>query len=105
MASTMDKPKPKPPSVGNRALPCQSRHWLRKGKVHWTRRYSAAEIADNRECDQRQLEGHLGEAELGSLARTILGRPSATAKPALRGRLKNRRVAWACSGVSAPGCI
>jgi Family of unknown function (DUF6527) len=70
MACTMDKPKPRPPSVGNWALPCQSHYWLRKGKVHWTRRYSAPEIADNRERDRRQLEDHLGEAALGPLART-----------------------------------
>lgn len=57
------------PSAGNWALPCQSHYWLRKGKVHWSHRYSAAEIADNRERDRRHLARHAGEAALGRLAR------------------------------------
>jgi len=43
------------PSIGNWALPCRSHYWICKGKVHWSRRYSPAEIADNRERDRRQL--------------------------------------------------
>ena len=57
------------PSVGNWALPCQSHYWIRKGKVHWSRHYSPAEIAHNRERDQRQLARHASGPALSPLAR------------------------------------
>ncbi|MEU7890731.1 DUF6527 family protein [Microbispora bryophytorum] len=57
------------PSIGNWALPCQSHYWICKGKVHWSRRYSLAEIADNRERDRQRLEQHLSDETSGLLAR------------------------------------
>lgn len=43
------------PSIGNWALPCRSHYWIRAGKVTWSRRYTPAEIADNRKRDLREL--------------------------------------------------
>ncbi len=44
------------PSIGNWALPCRSHYWIRKGKVRRSRRYSPAEITENRERDRRRLD-------------------------------------------------
>lgn len=57
------------PSIGNWALPCQSHYWIRKGKVRWGRRYSAAEIAETRERDRRRLDRHDAGTASGPLAR------------------------------------
>lgn len=65
------------PSIGNWALPCQSHYWICNGKVSWSRRYSAAEIADNRERDRRQLAQ---EADLSA--------------PTLLARLRHRLIPW-----------
>lgn len=46
------------PSIGNWSLPCQSHYWIRDGRVHWSRRYSAAEIDQNRDRDLRLLVVH-----------------------------------------------
>jgi hypothetical protein len=43
------------PSVGNWALRCQSHYWIRRGKIHWSRRYSAEEIDENRYRDRLRL--------------------------------------------------
>ncbi|WP_346656932.1 DUF6527 family protein [Streptomyces sp. F001] len=43
------------PSIGNWALPCRSHYWIHDGRVRWSRRYSAAEIAQNRDRDRRLL--------------------------------------------------
>nr|WSX51977.1 DUF6527 family protein [Streptomyces sp. NBC_00974] len=43
------------PSIGNWSLPCQSHYWIRDGRVHWSRRYSAAEIHQNRDRDSHLL--------------------------------------------------
>ncbi|MFE1037029.1 DUF6527 family protein [Streptomyces sp. NPDC058807] len=43
------------PSVGNWALRCQSHYWIRHGRIHWSRRYSAEEIDENRYRDRQQL--------------------------------------------------
>ncbi|MFP8962591.1 DUF6527 family protein [Streptomyces nanhaiensis] len=57
------------PSIGNWALPCQSHYWIHKGKIQWSRRYTTAEIAKNRERDRHQLAEAGSEAPLGLLAR------------------------------------
>lgn len=57
------------PSVGNWALPCQSHYWICKGKVRWSRPYSPAEIADNRERDRREFDQHTGDTAPGPLTR------------------------------------
>lgn len=44
------------PSVGNWSLQCQSHYRIRKGRVRWSRRYSLAEIEENRERDRHRLE-------------------------------------------------
>lgn len=44
------------PSIGNWSLPCQSHYWIRDGRVRWSRRYSAAEIDQNRARDRRLLD-------------------------------------------------
>ncbi|MFF8882790.1 DUF6527 family protein [Streptomyces flaveolus] len=44
------------PSVGNWALRCQAHCWLRQGKIPWSRRYSATEIAEICHRDHRQLD-------------------------------------------------
>ena len=43
------------PSIGNWALPCRSHYWIHHGRVQWSRSYSAAEIAQNRERDRHLL--------------------------------------------------
>ncbi|NEB75901.1 hypothetical protein G3I40_11805 [Streptomyces sp. SID14478] len=43
------------PSVGNWSLPCQSHYWIHDGRVRWSRRYSTAEITQNRDRDHRLL--------------------------------------------------
>jgi hypothetical protein len=43
------------PSIGNWSLSCRSHYWIRDGRVHWSRRYSAAEIDQNRDRDRRLL--------------------------------------------------
>lgn len=61
------------PSIGNWSLPCQSHYWIRGGTVYWGRRYTAREIADNREHDrtdlQRHIQSHRGQPATGPLAR------------------------------------
>ncbi|QIZ01270.1 DUF6527 family protein [Streptomyces sp. S1D4-11] len=57
------------PSIGNWALPCQAHYWIRSGEVHWSRRYSSAEIADNRERDRRHLIEAESEGKPGLLTR------------------------------------
>ncbi|WP_395297167.1 DUF6527 family protein [Kitasatospora hibisci] len=44
------------PSIGNWSLPCQSHYWIREGRIRWSRRYSAAEIDQNRARDRRLLD-------------------------------------------------
>lgn len=61
------------PSIGNWGLPCQSHYWIRKGKVRWSRRYSPAEIDENREHDRRRLDRHDLEAAPSPLARARRG--------------------------------
>lgn len=46
------------PSIGNWGLPCQSHYWIRQGEVVWSRRYTAEEIATNREDDRRRFVEH-----------------------------------------------
>ncbi|MFH9405198.1 DUF6527 family protein [Streptomyces sp. NPDC017638] len=43
------------PSIGNWSLSCRSHYWIRAGRVHWSHRYSAAEIDQNRDRDRRLL--------------------------------------------------
>lgn len=43
------------PSIGNWSLPCLSHYWIRGGRVRWSRRYSAAEIDQNRNRDRLLL--------------------------------------------------
>ncbi|MEO3862100.1 DUF6527 family protein [Acrocarpospora sp. B8E8] len=61
------------PSIGNWGLSCQSHYWIHKSKVHWSRRYSPGEIADNRERDQQRIERYSGGTNLGPLARARRG--------------------------------
>lgn len=46
------------PSVGNWSLECQSHYWIRKGKVVWAPRWSAAEIAAGRAKEQEPYLGN-----------------------------------------------
>ncbi|MEU2731595.1 DUF6527 family protein [Streptomyces griseoviridis] len=46
------------PSIGNWSLSCQSHYWIRDGRVRWARRYSPAEIDQNRNRDGRLLAVH-----------------------------------------------
>ncbi|WP_405996696.1 DUF6527 family protein [Streptomyces sp. NBC_00829] len=57
------------PSIGNWVLPCQSHYWIRNGRVRFSRRYSAVEIAQNRERDRRELVQGTQEARPRPLAR------------------------------------
>lgn len=61
------------PSVGNWSLRCKSRYWIRKGKVHWSRRYSLAEIEENREHDRRRLERRNATVESARRSRSATG--------------------------------
>jgi hypothetical protein len=49
------------PSVGNWALACQSHYWIRENQVLWARRFSAAEVSDNRVADLRALAEQVPE--------------------------------------------
>ncbi|MFC8006547.1 DUF6527 family protein [Streptomyces olivaceus] len=51
------------PSIGNWSLPCQSHYWIRSGNVRWSRRYSSAEIDDNRARDRSLLTQGTGTRE------------------------------------------
>jgi hypothetical protein len=42
------------PSIGNWSFPCHSHYWIRRGKVRWSRLWSAEEIADGRVHDHRR---------------------------------------------------
>jgi hypothetical protein len=44
------------PSIGNWTLPCQSHYVVDRGRVHWARQFSEAEIARNRSHDRYALE-------------------------------------------------
>lgn len=57
------------PSVGNWALSCQSHYWIRKGAVQWSRRYSSAEVAENRERDRIEVVRRDDEITEGWFAR------------------------------------
>ncbi|WP_069770972.1 DUF6527 family protein [Streptomyces sp. LUP30] len=57
------------PSIGNWALACQSHYWIRNGDIHWSRRYSAQEIAANCERDRGRLDEASADADRTSLAR------------------------------------
>ncbi|MEV6886172.1 DUF6527 family protein [Streptomyces sp. NPDC051135] len=57
------------PSIGSWALPCRSHYWIPSGRVRWSRRYSAAEIAQNRDRDRRLLARDSEEHRPGVLAR------------------------------------
>lgn len=46
------------PSIGNWSLPCRSHYWIRDGHVRWSRRYSTAEIDQNRNRDRRLLAAY-----------------------------------------------
>lgn len=41
------------PSVGNWSMPCESHYWLESGRVRWSARWSAAQIAAGRAQDRR----------------------------------------------------
>lgn len=43
------------PSIGNWAVPCRSHYWIHQGRVRWSRRFTASEIAQNRDRDRRLL--------------------------------------------------
>ncbi|GAA3832562.1 DUF6527 family protein [Sphaerisporangium flaviroseum] len=57
------------PSIGNWGLPCRSHYWIREGAVRWCRRFTAREIADNRERDRRDLQEHHADTAPGPIAR------------------------------------
>ncbi|MET8021438.1 DUF6527 family protein [Streptomyces decoyicus] len=57
------------PSIGNWELPCRSHYWIHAGRVRWSRRYTAAEIAQNRDRDRRLLAGKAKEDKPGAPAR------------------------------------
>ena len=71
------------PSIGNWALPCRSHYWIRKGKVRRSRRYSPAEITENRERDRRRLDRQDAETTPGPSARAAHG-PGDPASPLAR---------------------
>ncbi|WP_223774504.1 DUF6527 family protein [Streptomyces sp. 135] len=63
------------PSIGNWSLPCQSHYWIRDGRVRWSRRYSAAEVDQNRDRDRRLLARdtrETGPTRLSRLRRHLL---------------------------------
>ena len=46
------------PSIGNWSYPCQSHYWIIKNKVHWSRKWSQAEIRKNRKKDAWNKKRH-----------------------------------------------
>lgn len=50
------------PSVGNWSFPCKSHYWIRGGNIDWSFQFSDAEIADNRQRDQQDLEAAASHA-------------------------------------------
>ncbi|MFF8883126.1 DUF6527 family protein [Streptomyces flaveolus] len=75
------------PSVGNWALRCQAHCCIRQGKIHWSRRYSATEIAEICHRDHRQLDKAESRTTPGWLGTCPRGRsppvvcPSRPARP------------------------
>jgi hypothetical protein len=59
------------PSIGNWSLPCQSHYWIRHGRVRWSRRYSVAEIDQNRERDRHLLGQDTENPRPGPLVRLL----------------------------------
>jgi hypothetical protein len=57
------------PSIGSWALPCRSHYWIHGGRVRWSRRYTAAEITQNRDRDRRLLAGKSKQDKPGTPAR------------------------------------
>ncbi|MCX5000758.1 DUF6527 family protein [Streptomyces longwoodensis] len=49
------------PSIGNWVLPCRSHYWIRDGRIRWSRHYSTAENAQNRDRDRHLLAQHTEE--------------------------------------------
>jgi len=45
------------PSIGNWALPCRSHYVIEDGCVRWARDFTPAEVDENRQIDDRLLEG------------------------------------------------
>jgi hypothetical protein len=45
------------PSIGNWSYECQSHYWIRRNRVHWSRRMSAREIERVRRQDRTEKEG------------------------------------------------
>lgn len=50
------------PSIGNWSFACQSHYWIRRGQVHWARRWSEQEIRAGRAQDRRSKERFFDEA-------------------------------------------
>lgn len=49
------------PSIGNWSLSCQSHYWITEGEVHWSRRWSAEQIAAGRARDRHVKASAFGE--------------------------------------------
>lgn len=45
------------PSIGNWSYECQSHYWIRRNRVHWSRRMSQRQIERVRERDRFEKEG------------------------------------------------
>ncbi len=45
------------PSIGNWSYECQSHYWIRRNRVHWSRRMSARQIERVRRQDRVEKEG------------------------------------------------
>lgn len=68
------------PSIGNWSFACRSHYWIRRGQVHWARRWSEEEIRAGRARDRRSKERHFDEG-----ARPIAPEPDVADAPQAAG--------------------
>lgn len=67
-------------SIGNWSFACRSHYWIRRGRVHWARRWSEEEIRAGRAQDLRSKERHFDEA-----ARPVAPEPDVAEPPQAAG--------------------
>jgi hypothetical protein len=76
------------PSVGSHDLECASHYWIRKGKIRWSRRWSADEVAKGRATDQRDLSNHFNGAVDENAKPQVPDKPAGVHGSGLRGRFR-----------------
>jgi hypothetical protein len=76
------------PSVGSHDLECASHYWIRKGKIRWSRTWSADEVAKGRDADRRDLSNHFSGAGKEATNSVMADKAAGAGARGLRGRLR-----------------